>query len=1227
MSQVVLGAAKNVVGSLAMGMVGGFLSNLLAPRQQVGPRIPELQMRSTAEGGPLPAVFGKARVAGQVIWAARFREHRDDNGGGKTPKTKSYRYSLSFAVALCEGPIDGIGRVWADGKPLDMNGVTMRLHHGAEDQAPDPLIVAVEGDAPAYGGVAYVVFEDLSLAPFGNRPPSLSFEVFNNPGAGLERKLKGVCLIPGAGEFVYAGETVLRKDDELGYKAENVNNASGVPDMTIALDQLAAQFPNLESVTLVVSWMGTDLRCGECEIKPGVESTYKETLPVSWRVAGLWRGEAHVISRIDAGPVYGGTPSDASVRQAIAALKARGWKVALYPFVMMDVPPGNGLPDPWGAPEQAKFPWRGRITCHPAAGRPGSPDGTSAAAEQAAAFFDREWGLRRMVLHYARLAAEEGVERFVIGSELRGLTTVRGAGNSYPAVTKLRDLAGDCRAILGPEVEITYAADWSEYFGHQPADGSGDLHFHLDPLWADEAVDVVGIDWYPPMADWRDGAGHLDAALGGPYSPAYLAAHQAGGENFDWFYASPEDRAAQRRTPITDATHGEPWVYRSKDLKSWWSNRHHDRPGGVRSATPTAWVPMSKPIRLIEFGCPAVDKGANSPNLFIDPKSSESFLPPFSNGLRDDLGQRRCLEAVLAHFDSPANNPTSPVYGGPMVAGASAWCWDARPYPDFPARAAVWKDAPNWQLGHWLTGRAGTSTLGDLVTAIGARAGVVIDPGDVTGQVTGYVIDRPMSVRDALGPLSLAFGFDARERAGVPSLVAQDGAATGTLGVLALPDGREAAVSASRGLEAPTDAVRARFIDETADYQTGALSVRRDPAGEGDVESLDLPIVCVAGVCEQAARRRMDRSVSVRRTASANLSMTDALRLEVGDRVDFEGGLWRVTRLSLDERPRADLEIVMAGPPPVAAPPEWNPPPVIEPVGPPVLHLLDLPGDERPLAALATDPWRPFEVHGGASVQGLTVRGRAEQPASVGVLVEDLAAGPKHRWDRASSLLVRLSGVPPQNRTESAVLGGANRLAVRRGGGWEIVQFAQAELVEAGVWRLSNLLRGQGGAAAEAVAAGAAVVMLDEALVRLEVFEAELGLPLIWRAAPAGGPPGGLAMTQAEFAWRGAALRPWAPAHLRARRVGEDVVVSWVRCARTGGDGWDGFEVPLGEEVERYRVQVVVGGAVVRTVEAAAPGWIYSAAMRATDGAGAGTVRVSQLSMRVGWGAVAEVSF
>ena len=137
-----------------------------------------------------------------------------------------------------------------------------------------------------------------------------------------------------------------------------------------------------------------------------------------------------------------------------------------------------------------------------------------------------------MVLHCAALAmAAGGVDGFLIGSELRGLPTVRRAVGIYPAVAQLQALAGDCRSLLGVGTQIGYAADWSEYFGHQPADGSGDVTFHLDPLWAAEAIDFVGVDFYPPYTDWRDGTGHSDALAGfsGPRDPAYLRARIAAG--------------------------------------------------------------------------------------------------------------------------------------------------------------------------------------------------------------------------------------------------------------------------------------------------------------------------------------------------------------------------------------------------------------------------------------------------------------------------------------------------------------------------------------------------------------------------------------------------------------------------------------------------------------------------------------------------------------------------
>ena len=136
-------------------------------------------------------------------------------------------------------------------------------------------------------------------------------------------------------------------------------------------------------------------------------------------------------------------------------------------------------------------------------------DGTSAAVAQVSAFAAQH---RDFILHYAGIAAEEGAQALIIGSELRGLTQVRGPGNAFPFVDALVGLAADARAVTGAGVTLTYAADWSEVTGYQP--GGGEKFFHLDPLWASDDIDVVGIDNYLPLADQRLG--------GGPYDPVEL---------------------------------------------------------------------------------------------------------------------------------------------------------------------------------------------------------------------------------------------------------------------------------------------------------------------------------------------------------------------------------------------------------------------------------------------------------------------------------------------------------------------------------------------------------------------------------------------------------------------------------------------------------------------------------------------------------------------------------
>lgn len=585
----------------------------------------------------------------------------------------------------------------------------------------------------------------------------------------LERLVEAVCMIPAAGEFAYATEVVERKVSSTAdeWFPENGLGAEGQPDFSTSLGLMRRQLPAVKRVSLFVAWFGTDLRCGNCELRPKVDRTSKTTRPVSWSVSGVTRGSAQQVSFVSGNPAYGGSPSDRSVIQSIQEMKAQGIDVVLTPFIMMDIASGNGLPDPYGEAEQAAFPWRGRITCHPAPGEVGTVDLTATAATQMAAFMGTaqpsdftvnwdggtvtpigtvDWKYRRFVLHYAHLAKlAGGVDAFVIGSEMRGVSWVRDALGSYPYVTAMKQLAADVRSILGPGVKIVYAADWSEFVPHQTG-VPGEVFFHLDPLWSDPNVDVLGIDNYWPLSDWRDGTDHLDYLAGwrSPNDAAYLSSNVQAGEGYDWFYASQSDRDDQVRTPITDGAYGKPWVWRYKDIKSWWLNQHYNRPAGVESVAATGWVPQSKPIWMMELGCPAVDRGGNQPNVFYDPKSSESFFPYYSGGVRDDAAQRAFLEAFLAYWTPSdpemlaARNPASTLYPGRMVSRDTmlVYCWDARPYPAFPQLTFAWGDGPLWEFGHWLTGRV-SEPAG--VAGGGAEEGYTVDAPLLQRLVTGHV--------------------------------------------------------------------------------------------------------------------------------------------------------------------------------------------------------------------------------------------------------------------------------------------------------------------------------------------------------------------------------------------------------------------------------------------------------------------------------------------------------
>lgn len=1300
------GAFSAASVGMALGGAAGSLIDqaLFAPsgQQRVleGARLSDLKVSSSTEGSALPRVYGRARLAGQMIWATRFEEEvitttQQASGGGKglgslggggrgsQPVTTrvEYRYYANVAYAVCEGVITRIGRIWADGKELNQSGFTIRIYHGTETQGPDSLIEAKEGsgNTPAYRGTAYVVFERMPLARFGNRLPQLNFEVFRTVDT-FEQTVRAITVIPASGEFVYDTDEIVRDAGSGVTIAENVHSGQGGTDWDIAINQLQDAFPNVAHASLFVSWFGSDLRANACEFRPGVEIADKVTIPRSWSVGGTGRTSAHLISVYEGKPAFGGTPADSSVVSAIKDMAARGIAVTFCPFVMMDIPAGNSLIDPYTAVTgQPVYPWRGRITVDPAPGQPGTPDKSAAAASQISALVGNaqisdftingqsvsysgpaEWSYRRMVLHYAHLClAAGGVDSFLIGTELRGLTQVRDSAGTYPFVDALVQLAADVKVVLGAQTKVSYAADWSEYFGHQPGDGSGDVYFNLDPLWASSDIDAVAIDIYWPLADWRDGNAHLDLLAGAAsiHDLDYLKGNIFGGEGYDWFYASQGDRDAQMRTLITDGTHGKPWVFRFKDIRSWWGNQHFNRPAGAQSLTPTAWGPESKPIWFTELGCPAIDKGANQPNVFIDPKSSESTAPYYSRATRDDLMQRRYIQAFYEYLD-PAHaaymsgtNPQSSVYGGRMadLERIYVYTWDARPYPAFPLALNVWSDGENWEFGHWLTGRAAGGPLPAVVEEILGDYGFSsFSVSGLAGHLDGYVIDRLMSARQAIQNLELAFFFDSYESGCIIKFAHRgSGGVAATLSSDDLVDtgATSELYQLTRGQESelPVSA-KLTYIDGDAEYRQAVVEARRLASLSERIATANMPIILGQSQAQAMAESWLQDSWTARERAKFSLPPS-RLALEPADLIALQAGTQtvplRITQSSDGQVKEVEARSIE---PEVFEPlrtPARNAPQAAPGVfGQAIVSFMDLPllrGDEPPHAgyvAAHQAPW-PGAVafYRSPESSGFTLNTLVTGPATIGATITDFASGPAGRFDYANTIRVRLDNGILESVTQLAMLGGANIAAIENeDGDWEVIQFLNADLVSAVTYDLSVLLRGQGGterAMRNPVSAGARFVLLDAAIAQIDMTADEIGLDFNWKYGPVSRDISYASYQGKLRHFSGLGLKPLSPVHVRGRPSGNDLEISWIRRTRIGGDSWETAEVPLGEDSESYEVEILDGVSVKRTLNASTPQLLYAEADQITDWGAPRTsydVAVYQLSAVHGRGHARETT-
>lgn len=182
-------------GEAALSIAISYAVSMLTAPDIEGQRLSDMVAGGSSYGSRIPIAYGTVKLPGQVVWASDIIEtkHEESTGFlGMGPEITTYTYSQHLAVMVCAGEVAGVRRIWANGRLIfDMSSSTtgatgnsgnIRIYPGSETQVADSLLETYlgTGNVPGHRGYCYVVFENLQLEDYGNRTPSMEFEVVSS---------------------------------------------------------------------------------------------------------------------------------------------------------------------------------------------------------------------------------------------------------------------------------------------------------------------------------------------------------------------------------------------------------------------------------------------------------------------------------------------------------------------------------------------------------------------------------------------------------------------------------------------------------------------------------------------------------------------------------------------------------------------------------------------------------------------------------------------------------------------------------------------------------------------------------------------------------------------------------------------------------------------------------------------------------------------------------------
>lgn len=1203
--QIVGGIAGGVIGFFAGGpagalqgaSIGAGIGGALDPADLPdGPRLEDLKVQMSTYGAPIPFEWGCNRHAGTIIWPRILEavEHEQTESAKGGPEQTTFTYTLSFAVLVCEGPISGIRRIWANKKLVydisapesddvlgdalaaiyDPNVGQIRFYLGTETQTADPLIEAMDGASPAYRGFAYVVFEDYDVTEMNGRPPQFEFEVIT----GSETEIPPVTTF----------------GDSFG--------------LGVGLDSPFKSVVDPETGALWVSTM-----TGHYEYNP-VTGEYSLNPAVSVPQIQKYDGITNELLAVLELPV--------ETEQWIPAEDP----VLVYPFDGEMVFSGGRI-------------FLGRHS-------PGWPDTElSPSAYAHGCVIDTE------TLAYQYLFSECSQEQFQNAFFWPGVPVPVMDNNKVYFVSSNGTISNGGLGFYGAGLAGNPLGDPPTEDVWSGPDRTGDNPLWVTPVgWAQARPN--NICPFPPEPDFVDLELENWAVRSTVIDDEHVTIVQGvsgditdGASYLTWVAQDvPIVTAASRNldsptevftTYLPGSQSVMPPIAWDAEREILWafagSSNHYNTLYGIervgRALVTTAKAFVFPPVFGQSFG-----------------DDVRSFVVDQQTGnLRVLLGGGLSAPSLVT-VDPDALTVVETQALDMSVRLGTGRMWD---YPE--QGKLIYSDGFElFNIPYAAALEPEQIALSTIVSDICIRAGLEagdIDVTELTDGVDGYIVTRQMTARAAIEPLQTSFFFDAVESEDKIKFVKRDSAIVTTI-----PESKRAAHAFGDSIPDALSIVRSfelelpyqcevEYPDVEADHLIGTQYDRRLTKASRQKLTLAAPIVMTAEHAKQIAKTVLYEAWQTERfrftsgIEFAHLEPTDKVLLPTAS-ASYTARLARKTEQPNGviewEAQITDLEIyTQSGE--GAAPTDYVSQSIYDP-GDTLLALMDTPilrdadNDAGFYVAMAgTRPaWRGAQLFrsSDAGVNFEPAISVADE-AAIGVagMLPDFTAG--NIFDEGGTVQVYMtSGLTLTSVTQDQVLNGSNKAVIGAPGRWEVIHFKNAELVAPDTYILSGLLRGcRGTEWATGTHQSGDVFVLASVATWNRINAGDTGLPRVYKA-----PPLRMRLDQADpvnFTNLSVSLKPFAPVDpVGARNDSNDLALSWNRRTRLAA-GTLHMPVLLGETSEAYEIDIMGGEDVVRTITASTTTATYLASEQTADGITPGdpvTVRIYQLSASVARG-------